>query len=445
MIVRFNPSGRSFKWLAEYLLHDPQAQTSERVAWSHTLNLAHDDGLSAVHEMIATFHNRDLLKAEAGVRAGGAKLEKPVKHVSLSWHPSEKPSKAEMIAATTSFLKAMGWGDFQCLFVAHDDRKFQHVHLMINAAHPLRGTRLDDGFERRRAQGWALHYEQERGKVFCEERLQPEGKRSPSPPRNVWEKLRRMEPGESEADVAYEESDSASGRHPQSWQRREWMNLKGQQKKERLAFFEGGKRAYRSLHTGVYQDVRSIYSKEWKAFYALSRSGAPTETIVALRADLLARQGATLDARCMVAVAELRKDRDAFYRALLDGQKNDRAELADRQERGLSSPHLSNANSGSATDLIPTEQAGATVEEARRRAAAEEGSGGLHWTHRGGMVAQQHSARRWLDRAADRLGRSAPEEKAAPRSPLATAADRLTRKEPGKKESGVRMAIEPDG
>jgi hypothetical protein len=48
VIVRSLPAGRSFKWLAEYLVHDPKAETTRRVAWTHTVNLAHDDIGSAV-------------------------------------------------------------------------------------------------------------------------------------------------------------------------------------------------------------------------------------------------------------------------------------------------------------------------------------------------------------------------------------------------------------
>src|SRR5262245_1610755 len=153
MIPRLRPCGRSFKWLAAYLMHDPgKAQTSERVAWTHTINLAHDDVESAVNEMLHTFWNRDLLKEEAGIRRGGAKLEKPVKHFSLSWHPSLRPSKEEMIDATLSFLKAQGWEEHQAVVFAHDDKPHRHVHVMLNAVHPERGTRLKDSYERRWAQ-----------------------------------------------------------------------------------------------------------------------------------------------------------------------------------------------------------------------------------------------------------------------------------------------------
>ena len=40
MIVKILSRGKSFKGLATYLTHDPEAKTAERVSWTRTLNLA---------------------------------------------------------------------------------------------------------------------------------------------------------------------------------------------------------------------------------------------------------------------------------------------------------------------------------------------------------------------------------------------------------------------
>ena len=61
----------------------PKAKTAERVGWTHTLNLANDHVPSAVDEMLWTARNAELLKQEAGIRAGGRATENAVKHVSL--------------------------------------------------------------------------------------------------------------------------------------------------------------------------------------------------------------------------------------------------------------------------------------------------------------------------------------------------------------------------
>lgn len=47
--------------------------------------------------------------------------------------------------------------------LADDDKSYKHVHFMLNAVHPETGLWLDDSFEHRRAQVWALGYEREQG------------------------------------------------------------------------------------------------------------------------------------------------------------------------------------------------------------------------------------------------------------------------------------------
>jgi hypothetical protein len=132
VIIRFavpkegqSKHGTSFKGLALYLTHDPdKAETSERVAWTHTLNLSHDDIPSAVHEMLWTTRAADQLKRQAGIRPGGRRLESPVKHFSLNWHPSDEPEREEMIEAVQDFLRHMGWEDRQAALIAHNDKHY---------------------------------------------------------------------------------------------------------------------------------------------------------------------------------------------------------------------------------------------------------------------------------------------------------------------------------
>lgn len=449
MIVRFLPSGRSFKWLGAYLVHDPKAQTSERVAWTHTLNLANDDVASAISEMLATFHNRDLLKTEAGVRRGGAKLEKPVKHLSLNWHPSERPTRDHMIAVARSFLKEMGWQDHQCVLVAHDDKDHRHVHLMLNAVHPLRGTRLDDRFDRRRAQPWALQYEKAVGKVFCEERLKPVAEREPSPPRNAWERLRDM-PG-SDAEPATADADDAQGSRTQwGWKAQEWRQIKKLQKEERLAFFAAGKKAYGDARNQVYRDVRGRYRKEWAEFYQKKRSGLAADELADLCADLVDRQSASLDDRRKSAAEELRVRRDAEYRALLDRQQQERAKLLERQERGLRSPDLW-AKRKPSPEAEPALDTGAG-EDVRRRPRPNSQIGSevpALWTDDAGMVAQQRSAMRWLKRAEDRIDRAPQRHGSDPPDWLAMARMRAAERQRARsgsrqQDKGVEVDAEPE-
>jgi hypothetical protein len=162
-----------------------------------------------------------------------------------------------------------------------------------------------------------------------------------------------------------------------------------------------------------------------------------------LRADLVARQTATVEQLCRTAAGALRKERDAVYRRLLDRQMADREQLADRQERGLTSPHLWAAPQPS--DAPPIASARPAKGKGSRAAANPSRGTGFHWTHRGGLAPQQRSAARWLDRAVERLSRAGPERHPAPANKLAEARERLRRKEPSKARPGIAMATEPDG
>ena len=93
MTPKIQTRGKSFKGLATYLTHDPKADTDKRVAWTHTLNLTHDHIPSAVDEMLWTARAAELLKEEAGIRAGGKQVDNPVKHFSLNWSPEDNPSQ----------------------------------------------------------------------------------------------------------------------------------------------------------------------------------------------------------------------------------------------------------------------------------------------------------------------------------------------------------------
>src|ERR1700759_2543763 len=116
MIVKISNAGTSFKGLSQYLTHDPHVRSTERVDWTHTVNLANDDIPSAVNEMYLTAENAELLKQESGIRGGGRQTERPVKHISLNWAPDERPSKEHMIDTGKGFLRHMGWHEHQAVF-----------------------------------------------------------------------------------------------------------------------------------------------------------------------------------------------------------------------------------------------------------------------------------------------------------------------------------------
>lgn len=357
MVPRFWAPGRSFKGVMTYLTHDVgHAKTNERVDWTHTLNLAADDIDHAVAEMIGTAKHAEVLKAEAGIHGGGTRTEKPVKHLSLNWHPSEKPDKAEMVRASQAFLKHMGWQDHQAILICHNDKPHAHVHLVINAIHPERGTKLDDGLEWRRSEKWALGYELSRGFVFCTQRLLPTEERTPSMPRPAWQWNRDAIDAElsgEERRASFDANYMARLENRRIIEGEEWQLLKDQQRMERTQFFAGGKQAYKAVNHAVYREIRAEMREDWASYYAAKRVGLAFETLQGVRASLIARQKELLEERRKIACGELRAERDLVYRALRDEQKAQRTELIGRQELGLRSPHLLDAKYAGAAAPTP--------------------------------------------------------------------------------------------
>jgi Relaxase/Mobilisation nuclease domain len=332
MIVKISGSGKSFKGLSTYLTHDPNANTDERVAWTHTLNLANDHVPSAVDEMVWTARNAELLKQEAGVRAGGRSTENPVKHISLNWAPDDNPTREHMVGTSESFLKHMGWSEHQAVLIAHDDKSYKHVHIMLNVVHPETGLRLNDGFEQRRAQAWALEYEREQGRIHCDQRQKNAGDREENMPRNIWMAFQVNEKEFIRAEKIMSENASEIPENPKN---AEWKILKEFQRDERIAFFAQGRAEFSALRNSIYREVREEFRERWADFYEMRKNGADAESLAEAKAQLVADQKAVLEPRRDEACQELRESRDIRYRELHDDQKEMRAELRWRQDVGL--------------------------------------------------------------------------------------------------------------
>jgi hypothetical protein len=331
-------SGKSFKGLGQYLVHEPK-----RVAWTATRNLAHDDMPSAIHEMYQTYSDAELLKELAGIRGGGNPLEKSVKHISLNWSPEQEPTKGQMMEAAEGFLKHMKWDQHQAVLVAHDDKAHDHVHIILNAVHPETGLKLDEFLERRRAEHWGLAYERENGKILCEQRLLDPEDREPSPTRQTWSKLKESEQAHQQA----EETRRAYDAGYLNWEGNravidgeEWKLLKEVQREEREAFFAGGKSAYGDLRKEIYREVREEFRAEWRDYFEAKKVGLDADRLADMKTDILDRQNTVLDERRGEACTSLRQQRDQEYATMLAGQQELRSQLADRQSEGLSSPHL---------------------------------------------------------------------------------------------------------
>ena len=95
------------------------------------------------------------------------RCENDVLHLSLSWHPTEQPTREQMIETARDALKALGMEEARAVFVAHNDTAAAHVHIVASRLHPETGRAFPDRRERIRIQEWALEYELKAGIVRC--------------------------------------------------------------------------------------------------------------------------------------------------------------------------------------------------------------------------------------------------------------------------------------
>jgi hypothetical protein len=165
-------TGRGFKGLSDYLLHDKKARTDERVEWTHTENMTVEHAHLAYREMSLTALNANTLKQEFGKALTGRKAQNPAYHLSLSWAKDQDPSREEMIAAGKDALKALGLERHQALFVCHNDEPQPHVHIMVNRVDRENGIMNTLSRSKRKLSAWAMKYEFSQGKILCEKRLE---------------------------------------------------------------------------------------------------------------------------------------------------------------------------------------------------------------------------------------------------------------------------------
>lgn len=169
---RSDGRGRSFKALAGYILHDKgRARTARRVAWAEPVNCGLGGSIRrAWYEMLLTWENRAALKRAAGIALTGRDNERPVLHLTLSWHPDQSPDRAEMMAAALDALDWLGLAEHQAIVAAHSDEPQPHVHIAVNTVHPVTGRTANLYQSKKALSAWAMHWEETHGGLIVEGR-----------------------------------------------------------------------------------------------------------------------------------------------------------------------------------------------------------------------------------------------------------------------------------
>lgn len=256
MTPKASPKGRatgtSFKGVFAYLQHDKRLEgearrdTTERVAWQSFRNLMTDNPETAWRIMAATARQQDELKRQAGQSAAGNKSDQVVFHYSLAWHPDEAAGlgKSEMLRAADESLRALGAQGHQAAIIAHKDTAHPHVHVVINRVDPETGKMLDLWNYQKRLSKWAMAYEQERGKVWCEKRVEN------------WKRRDLGEVFSAQKDAAYHRRGAADLAHANDNDIRKMM---AEQRAKDAALAKEGE-AMHTRHSKAWRDLSAWYA-----------------------------------------------------------------------------------------------------------------------------------------------------------------------------------------
>jgi len=173
MVPHIARRGHSFKGAGMYYLHDKQADTSERVAWTHTHNVPTQDPEKALRWMAYTAEHADQIKRESGVAMTGRKSRAgSVYSFSLSWHPEQKPEKEQMLGSAFETLELLGLKDHEAVVVAHQETEHPHIHVICNLVNPNDGKTAVPSYDRLTLSKWAEEKEKAEGKIYCEQRVE---------------------------------------------------------------------------------------------------------------------------------------------------------------------------------------------------------------------------------------------------------------------------------
>jgi len=243
----------------------------------HADILANDHVPSAVDEIVWTARNAELLKQEAGIRGWRARDGKiPVKHLSLNWSPRTIHVREHMIETRRrNFCATMKWQELRPLLVAPTIRLRPRARPAQRRRSPQKNRlRLDDNFERRRAQTWALEYERSKARLL-RQRLKILRSVKNAPREIFGPPFRKMKRNFEQAEnryrkmsqfcstSRYESKKTANGKF--------WIGKFSAL--ERTDFFAEGKSEFSALRLSIYREVREeVIVTGWaRPFYAASQ------------------------------------------------------------------------------------------------------------------------------------------------------------------------------
>ena len=152
MITKVIGTARGFYDVSRYLTKDRDTGQDRDTGFEMGYNVS-PDAMEAAGEMAESSQGRLMHQA--------------CLHVVLAPAPAEDAGQrlgpVDLDHMTNDLIREMGWQDYQILAVEHLDTDHQHVHLMINRAHPLdSGESIDGYYLYKDLRRWEQDYAQRR-------------------------------------------------------------------------------------------------------------------------------------------------------------------------------------------------------------------------------------------------------------------------------------------
>jgi len=138
-------TGGSFSYRAWYM----EEKEPDRVDWKDTHNLAADEKAFYVSQMEDT--------------ASLSKAKEPVYHVMVSYAPEDNPTQKMMKEDAAQLLEDLELDGHQAVVVAHNDKDYKHMHLMINRVDHRTGRAWNTWQDRPKIRSSLRGIEKERG------------------------------------------------------------------------------------------------------------------------------------------------------------------------------------------------------------------------------------------------------------------------------------------
>jgi len=150
-------------------------ETRERGLVGYVTGDRHEIGATAYRNLAAE-NAADAAREMDLTSRLSARCEKPFMHLSLSWHPCERPEEPRMMEAMDRVLCELGLEDRQAVYAVHREKEHQHIHAAVNRV-GREGSAWDRWQCKERISAQCRVIEREMGFEPIENHLRPEHER----------------------------------------------------------------------------------------------------------------------------------------------------------------------------------------------------------------------------------------------------------------------------